>query len=439
MHGQRIRLYLVLALGWIATSSAALAQTQTETQKLLPVDVGVNDAFGRNVAVGGSRAVIGALFDDDQGSNAGAAYVFDAGTGQLLQKVFASDPPGSEPASEDTYGSWGAIDAGRILVGAPRKEEDGVQSGAAYLIDATTLGPIRRLLPFSLDPNFSSAGGAFGWSVDLTSAYLLVGAPGDLDFSNFGGGAAYLYRNDFNQTLIAKFSSNDVGPGDNFGRRVALADGVAVVGVPFDDDNGTDAGAIYRFDPETAQQLEKLVADDGASGDLFGIGLAASGNRIAVGASEHDGVADNAGAVYLFDATTGQQLRKVVPTDASEGARFGRAVAIDGDRLIVGAPFDQGNGAAYVFDVWTGDQLIKLVASDAEAGDGFGSSVAISGATVIVGAEGDDDNGDLSGSAYRFVLQPVPVPATSELTVFLLTSALLLGLSRFIHRACTAA
>jgi FG-GAP repeat protein len=89
-------------------------------------------------------------------------------------------------------------------------------------------------------------------------------------------------------------------------------------------------------------------------------------------------------------------------------------VAISGETVVFGAPFDDGaagdnQGSAYVFvrsgGVWTQQQ--KLEASDAAVDDRFGSSVAISGGTVMVGAPFDDGAAGIDqGSAYVF--GPVP-------------------------------
>ncbi|MCP3971141.1 MAG: hypothetical protein GY717_12650, partial [Rhodobacteraceae bacterium] len=105
-------------------------------------------------------------------------------------------------------------------------------------------------------------------------------------------------------------------------------------------------------------------------------------------------------------------------TDAAVGDYFGRSVAISGDTLVVGAPYNDDpsdSGSAYVFarnsdgaggvsaDTW--GQVSKLTASDADIGDQFGFSVAISGDTLVVGARfGDSDTPavDDSGSAYVF-------------------------------------
>ena len=74
--------------------------------------------------------------------------------------------------------------------------------------------------------------------------------------------------------------------------------------------------------------------------------------------------------------------------------------------MVVGALYDDDNGSdsgsAYVFSASTGTQLHKLLSQDGSALDFFGNSVAVSGETVVVGAYKDDDNGTNSGSAYVF-------------------------------------
>ena len=107
---------------------------------------------------------------------------------------------------------------------------------------------------------------------------------------------------------------------------------------------------------------------------------------------------DDRGAVWpvTIDPTFTQQ-QKLVASDAADSDQFGCSVAISGETVVVGAPFDDGaggsdQGSAYVFvrsgGVWSQQQ--KLLASDAAAGDQFGNSVAISGETVVVGAASDE-------------------------------------------------
>ena len=108
---------------------------------------------------------------------------------------------------------------------------------------------------------------------------------------------------------------------------------------------------------------------------------------------------------------------KLTVSDAAWLDRFGVSVALDGDRFIGAAIYndDAGpvTGSAYVFrrsdndtpldpsdDFWIEED--KLTASDAAAGDWFGVSVSISGDWAVVGASHDNDAGEHSGSAYMF-------------------------------------
>ncbi len=119
-----------------------------------------------------------------------------------------------------------------------------------------------------------------------------------------------------------------------------------------------------------------------------------------------------AGAALVLFATSaqadlGDQLFKLLPNDGAAYDHFGVHVAISGTTAVVGARSDDDNGtdsgSAYLFDATTGTQLAKLLPNDGAAHDLFGHSVAISGATAIVGTPGDDDNGgETSGSAYFF-------------------------------------
>jgi hypothetical protein len=97
---------------------------------------------------------------------------------------------------------------------------------------------------------------------------------------------------------------------------------------------------------------------DARSYDNFGAALALDGDWLAVGAPGVDlEGARNAGAVYLFQRTgdAWQELTRLLPDPAQFDARFGSALAMDGETLAVGAPYEHnpgsGNasGAVYVF------------------------------------------------------------------------------------------
>ncbi len=137
---------------------------------------------------------------------------------------------------------------------------------------------------------------------------------------------------------------------------------------------------------DVGDQLAKLVPEDAWLGDRFGHAVAISGapgNEVAiVGAYWNDDNGHRTGSAYLFDTKTGEQIAKLLPNDSAEGDQFGISVAISGATAIVGAvatKYWNSVGSAYLFDTTTGEQIAKLIPNDGELGDAFGGSVAISG------------------------------------------------------------
>ena len=213
-----------------------------------------------------------------------------------------------------------------------------------------------------------------------------------------------------------KLIPDDGAEGDYFGLRVSISGDYALVGSPYDDDNGDGSGSAYIFHREGADwiQQEKLTANDGEAADLFGNSVSINGNYAFVGAPMDDcDDGEDSGSAYIFvrDGEDWIQQDKITADDAAQWDRFGVSVSINGNYAIVGTPQDDDSGelsgSAYIFsrepdgEDWV--QQAKITANDGEAEDYFGVSVCINGVSVIVGASSDDDNGENSGSAYIFV------------------------------------
>ena len=197
-----------------------------------------------------------------------------------------------------------------------------------------------------------------------------------------------------------QISASDGSGADRFGSTIAVSNGVAVVGHNQDDDYGDDTGSAYLFDTFTGTQTAKLLSSDAAAGDHFGEAVSITGNKVLIGESWDDDNGGLSGSAYIFDAHAGSQLRKLTPTVGMAGEFFGSAVGIAGNVAIVGAHGNKDNGtyagAAYLFDVTTGQQLFKIKPDDGAALDNFGERIAITDGMAIVGAPSDDDNGPLS-------------------------------------------
>ena len=214
---------------------------------------------------------------------------------------------------------------------------------------------------------------------------------------------------------------------DYFGWSVAADGNTVVVGTIFEYGNGSDpgdnsvinAGAAYVFVREngTWTQQAYLKASNVGESDVFGWSVDIDGDTIVVGArgeaSNGTSPADNsmpaAGAAYVFVRANGTwtQQAYLKASNADSIDVFGASVAIDGDTIVVTAPYEDGNGsapsdnsaedagAAYIFvrngTTWT--QQAYLKASNADAGDAFGWSADISGDLVAIGAYNEDGNG----------------------------------------------
>ncbi|MFT5290485.1 MAG: hypothetical protein ACI8QC_001670 [Planctomycetota bacterium] len=388
----------LLGLALVTASSALGGQ---EAFKLLPGDGAAKDFFGASVAISGTTAIVGAVEDDDNGLDSGSVYLFDVATGLMTSKLLANDG-----GSEDRFGISVAISGNTAIVGASYDDDNGVDSGSAYLFDVTTGQQIAKLLP-----NDGATNDDFGRSVAISGGTAIVGAYRDGD-NGLNSGSAYLFDVATGQQ-IAKLMPGDGTTADLFGYSVAISGNTAIVSALGDDDNGADSGSVYLFDRTTGQQVAKLLPSDGALGDGFGISVAANGTTIIVGAYHDDDNGPSSGSAYLFDLSNGQQIVKLLPSDGEAWDYFGRSVAISDTAAIVGVYGDDQNGffsgSAYLFALSTaGPQITRLVPSDGAANDLFGYSVAISGSTALVGANLNSDNGPDSGSAYLFG----PLPPT---------------------------
>ncbi len=385
----------VISLG---VAVPTLGQVINEDFKLLPSDGAERDEFGYSIAIDNSVVAVGARDDADNGFKSGSAYLFDASNGVQIAKLLPSDG-----AAEDGFGSSIAIADGVVAVAASLNDDNGTDSGAAYLFDAVTGAQIAKLLPSD-----GAAGDRFGYTIAIDNGIVAVGAAFD-DDNGTDSGSAYLFDATTGAQL-AKLLPSDAAESDYFGVAIAIDNGIVAVGVLWDDDNGTDSGSAYLFDASTGAQLAKLLPDDGADGDVFGIAIAIDDGIVAVGASLDDDNGTSSGAAYLFDASTGAQIAKLLPSDGAQSDMFGRSISIDNGFVAVGAFYndDKGDnsGSAYLFDASTGAQIFKLLPSDGAANDRFGWSIAIANDVVAAGASFDADNGDWSGSAYLFDVQP---------------------------------
>ncbi len=263
----------------------------------------------------------------------------------------------------------------------------------------------------------------FASSVDADGDTVVVGTPFD-DDNGLESGSVYVFvHSGGSWSQQAKLIASDGAENDHFGFSVSIDGDTVVIGAE-GDDGGRGSAYVFVRSGMTWSEQAKLTASDGATNDKFGVGVAVQEDRAVVGAKFDDDNQIDSGSVYVFDrsGTTWSQSQKLTVPDSVIAHQFGEKVAIDGDRFVASAIGDANNaGSVYVF-VYSGgswSQEAKLTASDASALDEFGFSVSIDGDSLAVGSHYDNNEGsvyvfDRSGGSWVQQARLFSVSGTGE-------------------------
>lgn len=467
--------YIFIRNGITWSQQAYLKANNAETE----------DRFGISVAISGDTVVVGAYGEDGDANStvatpnnnaefAGAAYIFTRSGIAWSQQAYlkASNAEGNYPKG-DGFGISVSISGGSVFVGAFGESGDSNSITANPNNDANFAGagyifPLVNGI-WAQDAYLKSGGTAlladegdeFGSSVAISGNTIVISALGEdssavgingnpLDNSNSitNSGAAYVFDRSTGAWKLQAYLKGNNTDVIGFGRSVDISGNTIVVGA----DSQTEVGGsvfVFIRNGNTWSQQAVLKASNAGYSDLFGACVAISGNSVVVGAPYEDGSATavngannnsayNAGAAYIFVRSNGIWTQQAYLKAGNTGANdeFGLSVAISGDTVVVGAPYEDGSattingtsnnnaadaGAAYVFvrnpstSVWSRQAYLKP--NNTSIGDRFGLSVAISGGTVVVGSPNEDgsattingpndNNANSAGAAYVFVRNP---------------------------------
>ncbi|MDH5803840.1 MAG: choice-of-anchor B family protein [Gemmatimonadota bacterium] len=245
-------------------------------------------------------------------------------------------------------------------------------------------------------------GDGFGSAVSVDGATLLIGATNTAG----GVGSVYVFTKDASGNWVesATIDAEEGVEGDGFGASLAVAGDLAFVGAP---GRSAGAGAVYVFKRNGNRWnfLQGLAAPGLEAGDRFGLSLAVEGHRLVAGAPGKNRGTGTA-FVYRSDESGNSWMQEgVLEAEALDrNAQFGRAVAAGHDHLIVGAPGNnQFTGVVILFEYdeqsaqW--EESGRLTAFDGVRNAQFGGVVAHGHHEVWVGAMGSQR---FSGRAYLF-------------------------------------
>ena len=248
---------------------------------------------------------------------------------------------------------------------------------------------------------------AFGYAVDVSDDTLIVGAPSKEN------GEVYIFARQGDQWVQqARIKTPRPNPGGWFGGAVCIDGDTAAVGARtvFNDTHGFTAGSgvvyIYQREGKNFVLKQKLSPEDAHDGERFGFAVDLSGDTLVVGSPFHgDGGGPDLGVAYAYvREEEGFQHQRTFVDQGWD--RFGWSVAIDRDTIVVGAPFqavfnpNDGVATIYVREGKFWEKQAWLWAKDGSGRENFGWSVAISKNRVIIGSP--NTRGDTPGAAYIF-------------------------------------
>jgi hypothetical protein len=312
-------------------------------------------------------------------------------------------------------------------VGSPRHDH----------IEDVTGQQVNANMDKSVHASGAENGDGIGRSVGVSGNSVLLGGSA----ANGGQGAVFVFTRaaDGTYALTQKLGPDlDGAPACggvcNFGLYQSVKGNIAVIGAMRAGENTQGRAFVYERaeGSDTWTYKAELSAGDQQSGDRFGssLGISEDGNSIVVGAytarcwadgSPHE--SEKCGAAYVFirDGASWTQQHKFVGDDSVSGDRYGWAVDMSGDVVLIGAANHAGAaGALYVYGrtgtTWALEKKIlhtttsPATAEEADAdGHRFGRDVGISGCesdatcTVLSGTPEEFRDGTHSGVGYLYV------------------------------------
>jgi len=338
--------------------------------------------------------VSGAVFEDlnangvqDAGEAGIPDFIVVLESENIDAPVLTIDNPTPEPG--DRFGRGFTDVGGKLVIGAPRDNTGAAHAGSVYVFNAAT-----GVLETTINNPTPDYDDIFGAVVGKLDDRIIVGAPWD-DTDGVNAGIVYLF--DLDGDRLATF--HNPSPTDPWFSSVASVSGKVLIGHQNADAGATDSGAVYVFGDsgELEQTILNPFPEENAH---FGARIASQGDTFFVSAAKNNGV----GVVYMYSADG--QLLQTFDNPTPERNYLGIRIAPSDNQVLIGA-YDNSTaetlpGLAHLFDLETGDLIRTFASPNPSVNDSFGSSLAFVGGLVAIGAKGDDTFALDGGAVYLF-------------------------------------
>jgi len=351
----------------------------------------------------GDRLAIGAPSNDGNGNFAGHVRIYDWNGTAWTQ--LGTDIDGE--AADDKSGQSVSMNAAgdRVAIGAPYNDGNGANAGHVRIYDWN--GTAWTQLGTDIDGEAAGDRSGYSVSMNAAGDRLAIGAPFNDDNDGNGNFAGHVRIYDWNGTAWTQLGTDIDGEAtdDRSGQSVSMnaAGDRLAIGAPFNDGNGNFAGHVRIYDWNGTAWTQLGTDIDGEAADDYSgwsVSMNAAGDRLAIGAQINDGNYAGHVRIYYWNGTAWTQLGTDIDGEAAND-RSGQSVSMNaaGDRVAIGASYNDGNGTnaghVRIYD-WNGTAWTQLGADiDGEAAsDESGHSVSMNAAgdRLAIGAPYNDGN-----------------------------------------------
>jgi len=387
---------------------------QSHLGDLAPAGGQAHDQFGAAIACDGQRLLVSSAGADSPAGwqDVGEVHVFERQGSTWVPSAILRP---SDPTHELGFGRALVLDGDWALVGAPLAHANGEITGAVYAFELVGQGWVERQ---KLVGSRSGNGDRFGESIAGDDERLIVGAPAE-DAPLHDSGAAYLYRLQYGiWSHVAILEAPQPSSGARFGSAVAIDDDAIAIAAPWKTWGGEGSGSVYVFG--TSGTSWHATAEVRADADVdvlnFGRALDLQGGTLAVGSPNARYAGVFAGAVDVFerDGDGWERTAWLLPPGGGAYDRFGTAVDLREDSLVVGAPWQdqisQDGGMLWFYGragaSWV--EVASAAPANLQPGSRLGISMSGAGDRLVVGAPYTPANGSSVGAASLWRTDDLP-------------------------------
>jgi len=272
-----------------------------------------NDQFGSSVDMDNGILVVGAGDADYDHRDSGVAVIIDVESGEILHTLFPEDSTPFVDTRDISFlsaqrsriklgfGKSVAIEGDLIAISAPHESENGENSGAVYLYDASTGKQLNKITEPVLEPSR-----LFGFNIELSNGLLLISAPYTLDndpanprYYRQYWGSVYVYEASTGRLLYRLEPSFNTS---SFGYRIEIEDNLIAVAPQGSGSFFRFSPTIFLFDARSGQEIAQLNIP-GITSTALPFGLSLSDSHISIGIYTVNPARNKKsnGSIHIFD------------------------------------------------------------------------------------------------------------------------------------------